>query len=92
VFDKSFNQLRERLMEATLQERARAQLNLTFGVGLSVAAVVTLIACVMTLSNPADFRYTALYLTARLPVVILVEVVAFFFVRLYKSSLSDIKY
>lgn len=71
----------------------RANLNLVFGVGITIIGVVVLI-YLITRSHP-DFPNVAGVLShyiPRLSTVALIEAFAYFFLNLYKSNLAEIKY
>ena len=88
-FETTIGRLREELFSLT----KRSNLNLALGV------VTTLIGLgllgVFVLSNPVSFKETSDFVESfvpRLSLVIFIEIFAYFFLRLYKDTLSEIKY
>lgn len=95
---RPFEATRKRLRDEIELLARRGNLNLTIGVLTTIVGVVAL-ACVV-LSQPefpthADSASSFVFFTSllsRLSVAIFIEVFAFFFLRLYKSGLEDIRY
>lgn len=71
-----------------------ANVNLAFGSVTTAAAVFFLAYQVVFVKAPdfADMRALLSYYIPRVSIVIFVEVFSFFFLRLYKANLADIKY
>lgn len=71
----------------------RGTINLVLGVLTALSGVVALTFFVLgdnsDISTPSDF---AIEFLPRLSIVMIIEVFSYFFLRLYKSSLSEIKY
>lgn len=74
----------------------RGNLNLTLGVIITVAGIGFLIHFVLYRQVPVNGQTSPLWYLAqyfpRLSLIILIEIFAYFFLRLYKSSLAEIKY
>lgn len=86
-----FSEARKRLSEKAVSLERRARVNLVIGSSTSVAAVVTLIAFAFSPVHLTDISWQQL-LSMYLPkfgVVVMLEVFAFFFLRLYKATLAD---
>lgn len=88
-FDTTISRLREELYSLT----KRSNLNLAIGV------VTTLIGLgllgLFVLSTPIDFENTLDFVenfVPRLSLVVFIEIFAYFFLRLYKDTLTEIKY
>lgn len=94
-----FEEIRKRLYEETNNLARRASLNLAFGSVTTVLAVIGLAIIIflmpLDLTGHSKDEYgwiiTAHYIP-RLSLVVFAEVFAYFFLRLYKSGLDDIKY
>ncbi len=72
--------------------------NLLLGTLISIAAITFLVyeykyglILPLKFGEKPDFSQVALYYFPKISVVILIEVIAFFFLRLYKKSIDDIK-
>ena len=74
----------------------RGNLNLVLGTVTTVAAAILLAYIALTttaiVDTTHDWRYYMPTFFVRLSVVIFIEIFAFFFLRLYRSSLTEIKY
>lgn len=88
-FDKTINRLKDELFSLS----KRSSLNLAIGV------VTTLIGLgllgIFILSTPVDFENTMDFVESfvpRLSLVVFIEIFAYFFLRLYKDTLTEIKY
>jgi hypothetical protein len=87
------NHMLERLQTEVRALMRRGNLNLVLGT-LTTGAAATILAYVALTAKLAggDWRsYMPTYLL-RLSVVVFIEIFAFFFLRLYRASLADIKY
>lgn len=91
--DKIFNQTLERLKLETTSLGRRGNLNLSLGIITTIIGLSLLgFFVVDTKIIPEDKLTFITGFIPRLSLVILIEVFAYFFLRLYKSSLSEIKY
>lgn len=95
LFDQ-FSQTRERLSKEVSSLGWRGNLNLTLGILISIVGVSTLWSFINSINyNPEklnSYISFAGYFVPRLSLVILIELFAYFFLNLYRSSLSEIKY
>ncbi|UFM68553.1 hypothetical protein LO739_17170 [Leclercia adecarboxylata] len=83
----------ERLKKETESLTRRGNLNLTLGILTTVIGLCLLGYFVITANDiPQDKFEFIVGFIPRLSLVILIEVFAYFFLKLYKSSLSEIKY
>jgi hypothetical protein len=97
-FITGFEEIRKRLYEETNNLARRANLNLGLGSLTTILAGVGLVTIVFikplelaNLTNDKGWIITAHYIP-RLSVIVFAELFAYFFLRLYKSGLADIKY
>jgi hypothetical protein len=90
---KQFEEARTRLAQEVSALGRRGNLNLSLGVVTTIVGLILLSYFVLSSGDapkqPIDF---ALHSFPRLTLVIFIEVFAYFFLRLYKSGLSEIKY
>ena len=87
--DRTFGRL-EKKIRALMR---RGNLNLVLGTATTVAAVTVLAYVALTAKPSAEnWRSYAPAFLLRLSLVAFIEIFAFFFLRLYRASLSDIKY
>lgn len=90
---KQFEDARSRLAQEVSALGRRGNLNLSLGIITTIVGLVFLGYFVFTSGDPAkqpvDF---AIHFLPRLTLVLFIEVFAYFFLRLYKSSLAEIKY
>lgn len=90
---KQFEDARSRLAQEVSALGRRGNLNLSLGVITTIAGLILLgyfvFATVDPSKQPLDF---AIHFLPRLTLVLFIEIFAYFFLRLYKSSLSEIKY
>jgi hypothetical protein len=70
----------------------RGSVNLVIGVVTTLAAVSILGSSIVLNALPTEAQALALHLVPRITLSVFVEVFSFFFLRLYSSGLSDIKY
>jgi hypothetical protein len=70
----------------------RANLNLSIGIGIALLGLAFLFMNVLQESTYKDFTNFVLNFMPRLSLVVLTELFAYFFLGLYRSSLSEIKY
>ena len=85
--------LQERLSRTSVYLGTRATTNLLIGIGTTVLAAFGLVYIVFASHEPiTDSTALAAYYLPRLSFVIFVEVFAYFFLRLYKGNIDDVKY
>lgn len=95
---RPFEATRKRLRDEIELLARRGNLNLTIGVLTTIVGVVALAYVVLSQpefpahTDPASSLVFFTSLLSRLSVAIFIEVFAFFFLRLYKSGLEDIRY
>jgi hypothetical protein len=87
----------ERLNDEVDDLMRRANINLYIGIGVTVVGVFVLVWLVLSeggIDEIAKENVTTLtfWLVSRLSVIVLIEVFAYFFLRLYRYSLFEIKY
>lgn len=88
-FEFTIHRLRSEI--ADLSKRGR--LNLIIGIAITAIGVGVLAYYVLVAPPPDSEGYDFYYhITTRLSLVLLIEVFAYFFLRLYKASLTEIKY
>lgn len=89
TFEASARRLQLELSELT----RRANVNLLIGVVTTVIAVSLLVYMVLTAAVTfADWTALLTHYIPRIATVAFIEIFSFFFLRLYRSSLADIKY
>jgi len=91
--DLEFKNLNDRIFNEIGRLRKSANYNLTIGGGITIAAITYLGYEVYAMH--ANFKLLVdilSYYIPRLTIIIFIEVFAFFFLKIYKSSLADIKY
>ncbi|GAH06780.1 unnamed protein product, partial [marine sediment metagenome] len=89
VFNKTFDRLSSEI--AALSRRGN--LNLSLGILTTIVGLAILGYFVINIESiPEDKVAFIAQFIPRLSLVILIEIFAYFFLRLYKSSLSEIKY
>jgi hypothetical protein len=82
----------KRLNLAIYDLKIRANLNLVFGILITLGGVIMLLYLILTSPVEDDWlSFTKTYVP-RLTVAILVEIFAYFFLNLYKASLSETRY
>ncbi len=91
--NNQFSQTNARLSRELSSLGRRGNLNLSLGIVTTVAGLIVLSYFVITYSHPADNALGFVtYFVPRISLIIFIELFAYFFLRLYKSSLSEIKY
>ena len=71
----------------------RGNLNLSLGIATTIIGLIILGYFVLEIDSiPEDKMAFIAHFIPRLSLVVLIEVFAYFFLKLYKSSLSEIKY
>ena len=90
---QNFEECRRRLLEEIENLNRRGNINLALGAGTSVAGILLLgVTLVYEVSESKDLFGLLFHYLPRLSLIILIEVFAYFFLRLYKSGLAEIKY
>lgn len=91
--DKVFSRTLERLYSEITALSRRGNLNLSLGILTTIIGLGILGYFVLEIDSiPEDKMAFIAHFIPRLSLVILIEVFAYFFLKLYKSSLSEIKY
>ncbi len=85
-------QVRERLTKEIDSLGRRGNLNLVIGVITTVAAVSVLATTVLSGNHTLTANELIAYYAPRLTLSIFIEIFAFFFLKLYKAGLAEIKY
>lgn len=93
VVTSIFNDIRKRLLDEVFSLQKRGNLNLVLGILITVLGIVLLWRYILPVSpiSFSDSQFIQFFLP-RLSLVILIEIFAYFFLRLYKSNLNEIKY
>ncbi len=95
-FSSDISEISERILEEVFALSRRSNINLIIGSASTMIAAISLLYIAFgssAVSNlNGDIVHLLSYYIPRLSVVIFIEVFAFFFLRLYKSGLMDIKY
>lgn len=81
-----------RLREETFSLGRRANLNLVIGIATTISGLAILGYFVFEIKGHGDVNTVLLSFLPRLSLVVFIEVFAYFFLRLYKTSLDEIKY
>jgi hypothetical protein len=90
---RNFEETRNRLSLEIAALGRRGNLNLILGIITTVSGLVLLATFVFSQTDtPTETIPFALHFLPRLTLVLFIEIFAYFFLRLYKSSLSEIKY
>ena len=90
---QSFDQTRARVVEEIGNLSRRANLNLVIGSITTIIAVSILFISVYTMDiELSDATKTLSYFIPRISTVIFIEVFSFFFLKLYRGNLNDVKY
>lgn len=90
---KEFNSIKSRLNTEIEKLSRRANVNLVIGSLTTIVALITLGYIVFQSTQPFKGYVDMLYhYIPRLSLIIFVEVFAYFFLKLYKSNLNDMKY
>lgn len=92
VLRREYRLAQERLSAEVASLSRRGTYNLVIGAMTTVFAAGVLIYAVNTANATGELRPLLVHFVPRLSVVVFMEVFAFFFLRLYRSSLEDIKY
>lgn len=90
---RNFEETRNRLSLEIAALGRRGNLNLILGIITTVSGLVLLATFVFSqIEAPKEAIPFALHFLPRLTLVLFIEIFAYFFLRLYKSSLAEIKY
>jgi len=93
VVESQFGSTIGRLKEELFALSKRGNLNLAIGIVTTITGLVFLGVFVLTDTGPTqDASQFVVNFLPRISLVVFIEVFAYFFLRLYKSSLSEIKY
>ncbi|EKN6333463.1 hypothetical protein DVP95_11705 [Yersinia enterocolitica] len=87
-----FLMINKRLKDEVIDQSKRGALNLSIGIVTAFIGIVFLIYSVIKIPTQGDVVYISLNFIPRLSIVFLIEIFAYFFLKLYKSSLDEIKY
>lgn len=102
-FEESFSLSRSRLQKEIMKLGLRSNINLIIGMIITISGLFLLWDTVGILNNEeviggADgknqsfYRAISLHFVPRITLVVFIELFAYFFLRLYKESLSEMKY
>lgn len=72
--------------------KRRATINLSLGVSLSIAALLVFFFLVYKEKPDEDYQKVFLHFAPRVGLVVFVELLAYFFLKLYKSTLTSVQY
>jgi molybdopterin converting factor small subunit len=92
IFDNQFQDTRYRLEQELQALTKRGNLNLTLGIFTTMVGIVFLGYAVFNPPAVLTAPELFLYFAPRVSLVVLIEVFAYFFLRLYKQSLGEIKF
>jgi len=93
IVESQFKSTIERLKEELFALSKRGNLNLSLGIVTTITGLVLLGIFLLTGKAPTpDINQFIVNFVPRISLVVFIEVFAYFFLRLYKSSLSEIKY
>lgn len=90
--DDHFQLTRRRLGQEVLDLAKRGNLNLVLGILTTLSGLSILAYAVFNLPTSQSTPELLAYFVPRVSLVVLIEVFAYFFLRLYKQSLGEIKY
>lgn len=82
----------ERIKTEIQNLKRRATINLSLGVTLSCAALLVFFFLVYNEKPDEDYQKVFLHFAPRVGLVVFVELLAYFFLKLYKSTLTSIQY
>lgn len=96
IFESTKNSL-DRIQKQTSESNRRANLNLILGMSFAIVGIGILVYFIIngsfyTKSDGYDLAKFTIDFLPRISIIILIEVFAYFFLRLYKVSLNDAKY
>ncbi|XYQ96403.1 hypothetical protein ACTABX_07145 [Pseudomonas syringae] len=88
-----FDECRARLLQEIRDLNRKGNTNLAIGAGISTIGILLLgVTLVYEVTESRDMLTLASHYLPRLSLIILIEVFAYFFLRLYKSGLVEVKY
>ncbi|MGX1126539.1 hypothetical protein [Pseudomonas sp. HLS-6 TE3448] len=88
-----FEECRVRLMQEIRDLNRKGDINLAIGAGISAAGILLLgVTLVYETAESKDIISLVSHYLPRLSLIILIEVLAYFFLRLYKAGLAEVKY
>lgn len=91
--NEQFYQTNTRLNKELSSLSRRGNLNLSLGIVTTVAGLIVLAYFVFSARNTSENTLLFMsYFVPRISLIIFIELFAYFFLKLYKSSLSEIKY
>lgn len=82
----------ERIKTEIQNLKRRATINLSLGVTLSCAALLVFFFLVYNEKPDEDYQKVFLHFAPRVGLVVFVELLAYFFLKLYKSTLTSVQY
>lgn len=88
IFEKSYDRLKQEILDLS----RRGNLNLLLGMLTTLAGLIFLGYILFSSFNGQSQQELFLHFVPRLSFAVLIEVFAYFFLRLYKQSLTEIKY
>lgn len=90
---EDFEVSRKRLLDEIASLERKGNVNLGLGVGITVVGLILLgLTVVYEIQDSQTLIQLASHFLPRLSLVVLIELFAYFFLRLYKSGLAEIKY
>lgn len=96
MFVPVYNHTRERIGNAIGRLEKKSTINLMIGISIAMAGFFYLLGVLIFEDQPVatdqNYMEIARYYLSRLSVVILIQVFAYFFLRLYRGALSEIKF
>jgi hypothetical protein len=84
--------IKARLKSYIKSLQTSSQLNLAIGLVTAIGGIVFLFQFINNHTQPEDNAKLVIYNISRLSLVLLTELFAFFFLRLYKTTLNELKY
>jgi len=93
IIEKELSSIQERIYSQTTRLIGSARLNLTIGIVTTFLVVLFLMISVITLSSDAkNYTEFLMHFLPRLSLSIILEIFAYFFLRLYNKNLEETKY
>lgn len=90
---RRFDECRARLLQEIRDLNRKGNTNLAIGAGISTVGIILLgITLIYEVTESRDMFTLVSHYVPRLSLIILIEVFAYFFLRLYKSGLAEVKY
>ncbi len=91
--DRQFEECRVRLMQEIRDLNRKGETNLAIGAGISAVGIILLGGTLIWQGvESKDVIVLLNHYMPRLSLIILIEVLAYFFLRLYKANLAEVKY